>query len=101
YWHISDAENGYVAVSASALVRLLTFNLSEGYQFENDMMVKANILNVRMVNVLIPARYGSENSKIRYGTFILNTSLFLLKSFLWRLWKKFLMRFYLWEIIYR
>jgi len=89
YWHISDPQNGYVAVSASVLRRLLTFNLCEGYQFENDMMVKANVIKLRMVNVLIPARYGKEKSKIKYGHFIIFTSIFLLKSFLWRLWKKY------------
>ncbi|GAH72486.1 unnamed protein product, partial [marine sediment metagenome] len=89
YWHISDPQNGYVAVSSSALKNLMTFQLCEGYQFENDMMVKANVLNLRMASVLIPARYGNEKSKIRYGRFIMYTSPFLLKSFLWRLWKKY------------
>lgn len=89
YWHISDPENGYIAVSASALKRLLALNLSEGYTFDNDMMVKANILNLRMTNVLIPARYGNEKTKIKYGRFIVYTSIFLFKSFLWRLWKKY------------
>ena len=93
YWHISDPQNGYVAVSSSALGRLLTLNLSEGYQFENDMMVKANVLNIRLVSVLIPARYNKEKSKIRYGRFIIYTSIFLLKSFLWRLWMKHFKRY--------
>jgi len=95
YWHISDPQNGYVAISASALRGLMTFQLCEGYQFENDMMVKANVLNLRMASVLIPARYGNETSKIRYGRFIMYTSSFLLKSFLWRLWMKYLKRYIL------
>jgi len=93
YWHVSDPENGYVAVSSSALRRLLALNLSEGYQFESDMMVKANVLNIRLVSVLIPARYNKEKSKIRYGRFIIYISTFLLKSFLWRLWMKHFKRY--------
>lgn len=92
YWNISDPQNGYVAISTSALRRLLVLNLSEGYTFENDMMIKANVLNIRMISVLIPARYGNEKSKIRYGRFIIYTSIFLLKSFFWRLWMKYFKR---------
>ncbi len=93
YWHISDPQNGYVAVSDSTLRRLLALNLSEGYTFENDMMVKANVLNIKMISVLIPARYGNEKSKIRYGRFIIDTSVFLLKSLFWRLWMKYFKRY--------
>ncbi len=93
YWHIADPVNGYVAISSLTLRKLLTFNLSNGFTFENDMMAKANVLNVKMVNVLIPARYGSEKSKIRYGRFIIYTSVFLLRSLSWRLWMKYFKRY--------
>lgn len=91
YWHISDSQNGYVAISTRPLRELLNpHGLYEGFAFENDMMIKANIINIRMMNVLIPARYTNEKSKIRHGRFIINTSIFLLTSFFRRLSKKHL-----------
>jgi hypothetical protein len=63
-------------------------NLYPRYAFENDMMVKANIVNIRMKNIDIPAKYGNERSNIRYPNFIYTTSIFLLESFIFRILKK-------------
>jgi hypothetical protein len=65
-------------------------SLYKGYAFENDIMVKANVANIRMRNVTIPAYYGDEQSKIKYGRFIIRTSSHLFKSYFWRIWNKYL-----------
>jgi glycosyltransferase involved in cell wall biosynthesis len=90
YWNINDPQNGYVAISSSSLANLDLENMYNGYAFENDMMVKANIAGIEMLNVRIPAKYGNEKSKIRYSRFMIKTSLFLFNSFLWRIWNKYL-----------
>jgi len=90
YWNISDPQNGYVAISVSSLRKFNLDSLYERFAFENDMMIKANMLGIRMMNVTIPARYGEEKSKIKYGTFIIDTSWFLLESFLRRIWTKYI-----------
>lgn len=90
YWNIDDPQNGYVAISSSALTKLDLDKLYNGYAFENDMMIKANAEGIRMRNVNIPAKYANEKSKINYEKFILKTSIFLFASFLWRIWNKYL-----------
>jgi len=90
YWKVNDPQNGYVAINAQGLRKIDLDSLYNGYAFENDLMLKANVANLRMKNVLIPAVYGEEKSKIKYGSFIFKTSIFLLKGFFWRLWKKYI-----------
>lgn len=90
YWNIDDPQNGYVAINSLSLGWLDLDNLYSGYAFENDMMIKANVADIQMVNVSIPAKYGKEKSKIAYNKFIIKTSLFLFSSFLWRMWTKYL-----------
>ncbi|MBT9146911.1 MAG: Undecaprenyl-phosphate mannosyltransferase [Syntrophomonadaceae bacterium] len=92
YWHISDPQNGYTAISREALERIDLDRLETGFAFENNMLVKLNIIGARVVDVPHPARYGKERSKIRYHHFILTTSWVLLKGYLWRLWAKYLKR---------
>ncbi len=90
YWRVRDPQNGYVAVSSDVLRLMDLDSLYKRYAFENDFMIKANILNLSMTNVDIPARYANERSSIRMGNFIVTTSAFLLKSYLDRLYVKYI-----------
>ncbi len=89
YWGISDPQNGYIGISIDFIKRMDLESMYRGYAFENDFMIKANVVNVRMQNVDIPAYYGDEQSKIKYGPFIISTSWHLFKSYFWRFWKKY------------
>jgi glycosyltransferase involved in cell wall biosynthesis len=90
YWRIKDPQNGYIAITTDALKKIDLDSLYKGYAFENDLMVKANVVNLKMENVLVPAVYREEKSKIRYPSFIIKTSWFLFRSFFWRFWKKYI-----------
>jgi glycosyltransferase involved in cell wall biosynthesis len=92
YWNVSDPQNGYTAISSSALKKLDLDKTYRGYAFENDMLVRLNIHDISVKNVAIPARYADEKSKIRYPTFIARTSLYLINALLWRSWKKYVVR---------
>lgn len=92
YWHISDSQHGYTAISREVLEKINTDKLYEGFAFENDMIVKLNVVGARVVDVPMPVRYRGEHSKIRYPNFIVNTSWLLLKDFFWRLWVKYMKR---------
>lgn len=85
YWHMVDPQNGYTAISREFLEKLDLDGIEKGFAFENDLLVKLNVLGARVVDVPHPARYGNERSKIRYHRYIVNTSWVLLKLFLWRL----------------
>lgn len=89
YWHISDPQNGYTVISRQALETLDLDSVYTYYGYCNDMLVKMNALNLRTVDVPIPARYGRERSKIKYGRFIFKVAPMLFRGFLWRLRVKY------------
>ena len=90
YWRISDPQNGYTAIKTSMLGKLDLDNLAESYQFENDMLVRLNIVNARVKDVPIPANYNGGSSKIRLHRFVSETSFFLIKRFFYRVYKKYI-----------
>lgn len=92
YWNVVDPQNGYIAITARALSILDIDRIYPRYAFENDMLVRLNVHDVAVLDVPIPARYGEEESKIRYGEFILKTSAFFLRAFCWRIWRKYFSR---------
>jgi glycosyltransferase involved in cell wall biosynthesis len=92
YWHISDPQNGYTAISRGVLERIEFNKVETGFAFENDLLVKLHVYGARVVNVAHPARYRGEHSKIRYLHFMVATSWLLLKDFLWRLWVEYIKR---------
>jgi glycosyltransferase involved in cell wall biosynthesis len=89
YWHISDPQNGYTAISVETLIKLDIINTEKGFAFENDMLVRLNLIGARVLDIPHPAIYRGQRSKIRYATFILNTSWILLKGFVSRICKKY------------
>ena len=90
YWKISDPQNGYTAITQGALRRIDLDGVYPCYGYCNDLLVKLNVVGCRVVDVPIPAQYGKEKSKIRYGKYITKVSLLLLRGFLWRLRMKYL-----------
>lgn len=93
YWHVSDPQNGYTALSANMLLKLDIDKIDPGFAFENDMLVKLNVAGARVVDVPHPSVYRGQTSKIRYSKFVLRTSWVLCKGMVWRIWKKNLRNF--------
>ncbi|KAB1185111.1 MULTISPECIES: glycosyltransferase family 2 protein [Haloferax] len=90
YWHIRDPQNGYTAISAETLSNLDFDRLYDRYGFLNDLLVHLNVAETRVATVPMYARYGDEESGIRYSSFVPGLSFLLLKGFLWRLHVKYL-----------
>ncbi|MFC1952574.1 glycosyltransferase family 2 protein [Chloroflexota bacterium] len=94
YWHISDPQDGYTAISRETLKKLDLNGIHKRWPAENDILVKLNVIGARVVDVPHPAVYHKDlRSKIRYPYFIISTSWLLLRSYFWRLWVKYLNRF--------
>ncbi len=89
YWQITDPQNGYTAISRDALERINLDDLYPYYGYCNDLLVKLNVYNFRVMDVVMPARYGREKSKIRYSKYISKVSRMLLRNFFWRLKMKY------------
>jgi glycosyltransferase involved in cell wall biosynthesis len=90
YWHIRDPQNGYTAISASTLADLDFDRLYDQYGFLNDLLVNLNVEGKRVATVPMYARYGDEESGIRYSSFVPGLSFLLLKDFIWRLREQYL-----------
>lgn len=89
YWHLMDPQNGYTAISKRALERINPDAIYPWYGYCNDLLVKLNAFGFKTNDVIMPARYGKEKSKIRYPRYMLKLSLLLLSDFFWRLKMKY------------
>jgi glycosyltransferase involved in cell wall biosynthesis len=92
YWHISDPQNGYTAISTKILKHIDLLKIERGYAFENNMLARLNVIGAKVVDIPHPAIYRGQKSKIRYGNFIFKTSWILFKDFIWRIWMKYFQR---------
>jgi len=67
---ISDPQNGYVLITRHMLARLPLDRIDRGYFFENSMLIELNILEGRIAEMYVPARYGGEMSSLRISRII-------------------------------
>jgi len=89
YWGMTDPQNGYTAISRDSLERIGLDTLFDGYGFLNDVLVRLNAHDARIVDVPIPAIYGDEESNIEYHSFVPFLSMLLVSRFLWRIRSKY------------
>jgi glycosyltransferase involved in cell wall biosynthesis len=92
YWHILDSQNGFVAIRRPVWEALDSGRIANGYFFENDMLVHLNILNARVKDIPMPARYQGERSNLRVGRIV--------PSFTWLLVRRTVHRFF-WKYVLR
>ena len=90
YWQLMDPQNGYAAISKSALERIPLDSIYPWYGYCNDLLVKLNVYGFRVRDIVMPAKYGREESGIRYSVYIPKVSWMLLKDFFWRLKMKYI-----------
>lgn len=89
YWRLSDPQNGFTAISRSALLEIDVDELWEYYGYMNQLMARLNAANVQIADVEMSATYGEEESTIEYPQYIRRVSVLLLVSFIRRLWTKY------------
>ncbi len=93
YWHVSDTQTGYTAISNKALNAIKIHDIYKSYGMPNDMLVKLNIAFCTLREVEIKPIYDvGEQSKMKIFKVIPKISWLLLKSFYKRLWHKYLFR---------
>lgn len=90
YWHITDPQNGYTAISRRALETMDLDSVYTYYGYCNDILIKLNAFGMRSIDVAMPARYGNERSHIKYSRFILKVAPMIFGGFLWRLKTKYI-----------
>lgn len=93
YWHVSDTQTGYTAISLAALRTIKLYKIYPSYGMPNDLLVKLNIAFCTMREVEIKPVYNvGEQSKMKIAKVIPRVSVLLVKSFFKRLWVKYLYR---------
>ena len=93
YWHVSDTQTAFTAISNKALNAIRIHKLYKSYGYPNDILVKLNIAFCTLKEVEIkPVYYVGENSKMKLYKVIPRLSWLLFKSFFKRLWIKYLFR---------
>lgn len=93
YWHVSDTQTGYTAISNKALNAIALFRIYKRYGMPNDMLVKLNIAFCTLREVEIkPVYFVGERSKMRIFKVIPKISWLLFVSFFRRLYGKYLFR---------
>ncbi len=93
YWHVSDTQTGYTAISNKALNAIRLHKIYKSYGMPNDMLVKLNIAMCTLKEVEIKPVYNiGEKSKMKVSRVIPTVSWMLFRSFFKRLWHKYLFR---------
>lgn len=64
YWRITDPTNGFTAIHRTILEKIHLGKLRKGWFFESDMLFRLAIIKAVVVDVAMPAFYGSEKSNL-------------------------------------
>jgi dolichol-phosphate mannosyltransferase len=88
YWHVFDPQCGFTAITAPTLARLKLEGIARDYFFENDMLIRLNVIDARVVDVSTAALYGDESSTLRIGRVTWTFPLRLVRRFAWRFIKR-------------
>lgn len=93
YWHISDTQTGYTAISLKALNSIRLYKIYKRFGMPNDILVKLNIAFCTIKEIEIKPVYRvGENSKMRIFKVIPKIFCLLIISFFKRLWIKYFFR---------
>lgn len=91
YWHISDSQHGYAAISLDALKAVDWDTMYKRYGQPNDILVLLNIANLTVKDVPVRPNYGvhGAQSGIKLHKVIFTISWLLLNRFVKRMYKKY------------
>jgi glycosyltransferase involved in cell wall biosynthesis len=93
YWHSADSQTGYTAISLEALRTIDLDSIYPRYGCPNDILVKLNIYDFRVIDVPVRPVYGvGEKSGIKIPKVIFSIGWLLVRLFFWRLREKYVYR---------
>ncbi|MBN2681883.1 MAG: glycosyltransferase family 2 protein [Bacteroidales bacterium] len=93
YWHVSDTQTGYTAMSKRAINAIPLHKIYKRYGMPNDVLVKLNIAFCSLREIEIKPIYNvGEKSKMKVLKVISPILWLLFKSFFKRLWNKYLLK---------
>ena len=93
YWRLADSQTGYTAINLAALEAIDLDKLYPRYGYPNDMLVRLNVYDLRVLDVpLRPVYNVGEVSKMRLWKVIPTMSMLIFRRFCWRMWQKYVVR---------
>ncbi|NBX02491.1 MAG: glycosyltransferase family 2 protein [Alphaproteobacteria bacterium] len=93
YWRVADSQTGYTAINAKALWAIDWDKMYKRYGQPNDLLVKLNVENMRVIDVPVEPVYNvGEVSGIKIRVVMFTINYLLLRLFFWRLKEKYVIR---------
>lgn len=93
YWGVADSQCGYTAINKQALKTINWDEMYKRYGQPNDLLVRLNIYNFRVRDVIIKPVYGiGEKSGIKPIRMIPKLFLLLARLFIYRMVQKYVIR---------
>ena len=93
YWHVSDSQSGYTAISLQALHAIDLDSIYPRYGMPNDLLIRLNIASFRVQDVSIRPVYNvGEVSGIKVKKVIFTIPYILIKGFTRRMIEKYIIR---------
>ena len=93
YWHVADSQSGYTVANKEILHAIEWDQMYRRYGQPNDLLVRLNVLQFRVMDVPIdPVYHIGEKSGIKIRKVIFSISWLLVKMFLWRMKEKYIIR---------
>jgi len=81
YWRIFDPNNGFTAISSSALEKLDLNKIDNRYFFESDILFRLNLARAVVLDIPMESRYGSEVSNLKIKKVLVEFPLKHLRNF--------------------
>jgi glycosyltransferase involved in cell wall biosynthesis len=93
YWHVADSQTGYTAINRYALQTIDWDKMYKRYGQPNDLLVKLNVAEMRVIDVPIEPVYNvGEKSGIKVRKVIFTIGSLLVRLYFWRLKEKYIIR---------
>lgn len=93
YWHVSDTQTAFTAISLNALKQIKLYKLYKTYGYPNDILVKLNTNFCSIKEIPIKPVYEiGENSKMKIFKVIPRISKILIAGFFKRIFQKYFLK---------
>jgi glycosyltransferase involved in cell wall biosynthesis len=93
YWHLSDSQTGYTAISNETAKIIPLEDLFPRYGYPNHILAMLNVYRRRVRDVPVRPVYNiGEKSGIRLWREIPGLTMLLTRNFLWRMMQKYVIR---------
>jgi glycosyltransferase involved in cell wall biosynthesis len=93
YWHVTDSQSGYHALTKRALQMIPIQTIFPGYGWPNDLLVTLNIYGMRVMDVPVNPVYGiGEKSGFSLPNVVFPLFFLILRLFVKRMVQKYIVR---------